>query len=463
MRKELKKQVDSFMAIMVRANECIHQKIVEQETTNALRLLGDCQDGAAVLQTLIEKYEGAELSIVCLLKKYCELAHVVYESLETEENQKVKCVLEGEDYKKFCEVFAQIANCVNDEIKVRKEVVFLPYKASMWDSLESVWAAADKDDSCDAYVIPIPYYDKKSDGSFGEYHYEIDKYPANVPVINYRNYDFEERRPDEVYIHSPYDECNFVTSVEPFYYSKNLKKYTDRLVYIPYFVLEEPNVKDEAALEAMAHFVTVPAVVYADQVIVQSETMREAYIKIMEKFMKEQGLKREYWERKILGTGSPKFDKITGLTKENIDIPEAWRRKITRPDGTMKKIVLYNTTVSGLLEHSERYIAKMMDVFRIFEKNKEHVMLLWRPHPLIQATISSMRPELWEAFQKVKKEFLEAGWGIYDDSADLDRAIVLSDAYYGDGSSVVHLCQRVKMPVMIQNCETADPFCNEYR
>ena len=37
------------------------------------------------------------------------------------------------------------------------KVVFMPYKASMWDSLESVWMAADKDERCEALVVPITY------------------------------------------------------------------------------------------------------------------------------------------------------------------------------------------------------------------------------------------------------------------------------------------------------------------
>lgn len=49
--------------------------------------------------------------------------------------------------------------------------------------------------------------------------------------------------------------------------------------------------------------------------------------------------------------------------------------------------------------------------------------------------------------------YIEEGWGIYDDSADMDRAIVMSDAYYGDGSSVVELCLTLKMPAMLQNVE----------
>ena len=40
----------------------------------------------------------------------------------------------------------------------------------------------------------IPYYDKNSDGSFKEMYYEGDQYPKYVPVTNYEEYDFENRR-----------------------------------------------------------------------------------------------------------------------------------------------------------------------------------------------------------------------------------------------------------------------------
>ena len=45
------------------------------------------------------------------------------------------------------------------------------------------------------------------------------------------------------------------------------------------------------------------------------------------------------------------------------------------------------------------------------------------------------------------------GWGIYDDSAELERAIALCDGYYGDHSSLVQLCQEAGKPVMIQDVE----------
>ena len=49
------------------------------------------------------------------------------------------------------------------------------------------------------------------------------------------------------------------------------------------------------------------------------------------------------------------------------------------------------------------------------------------------------------------EQYQAEGWGIYDDSAELDRAILLSDGYYGDRSSVVSLYQKTEKPLMLQN------------
>ena len=156
--------------------------------------------------------------------------------------------------------------------------------------------------------------------------------------------------------------------------------------------------------------------------------------------------KAGYW-----GLGSPKVDKVLKTKKEDLKIPKEWLKIIENPDGSWKKVVFYNTGVSALLQHDEKMLRKMKDVFRVFEKNKDEVALLWRPHPLIKATIESMRPQLWEEYEKIVAEYRAAGWGIYDDSADVDRAVVVSDGYYGDMSSMVQLCQKRGVPIMIQN------------
>ena len=72
---------------------------------------------------------------------------------------------------------------------------------------------------------------------------------------------------------------------------------------------------------------------------------------------------------------------------------------------------------------------------------------------LIKTTVSAMRPQLWIEYDKLVRKYREEGWGIYDDSSDVDRAIALSDAYYGDGSSVVQMYQQTGKPIMTQNVD----------
>ena len=71
----------------------------------------------------------------------------------------------------------------------------------------------------------------------------------------------------------------------------------------------------------------------------------------------------------------------------------------------------------------------------------------------MEATIKSIRPGLWEEYKDIVDTYRAEGWGIYDDTADMDRAVVLSDGYYGDRSSVVYLYQEKRKPLMLQNCE----------
>lgn len=451
MRKAQKKQAEEFLKVLEEAHGQIKTAINHKNVSAALGLLADCQQGAVSLGDMIETVEGEDCKVIPLLEKYCELTYQLYENM-----------IQGEPangnkaYKQLRSYLLKIENSVKNDLKVRTEAVFLPYKASMWDSLESVWKAADEDPDCDAYVIPIPYYDRNPDGSFGIMHYEGGQYPEDVPVTRYEDYDFEGRRPDMIFIHNPYDDCNYVTSVHPDFYSNRLKQYTDRLVYIPYFILDEIDPDDQAAIDNMAHFCTCPGVSNADKVVVQSEDMRQIYINVLTEYTKNYGDTRKYWEDRILGLGSPKVDKVIGTRKEDVKMPGEWLKIIEKPDGRWKKIVFYNTSVGAFLQHDEKMLKKMKSVFRIFEENQEEVALLWRPHPLIQATIESMRPKLWAEYEKIVKEYQAAGWGIYDDSADLDRAVAVSDMYYGDASSVIQLCQTVDKPVMVQDVDITD-------
>lgn len=449
MRKAQKKQAEDFAELLGQAQDEIKRAMKRNHFELAMQLLAQCQEGAEELRILIEVTEGKDFKTVQLLQKYEEEVSKISQRIM--QNPSVQ---KDPIYQKLYYLQSQIKSSIKNDIKVRLEVVFLPYKASMWDSLESIWKAADADPDCDAYVIPIPYFDKNPDGSFREKHYEGGQYPDYVPVTKYDEFDFEAHHPDAIYIHNGYDDCNFVTSIHPFFYSKNLKKFTDCLVYIPYFVLAEPDPENDAVVENISHFCMIPGVFNADRVIVQSEAMKKVYVRALMKTTDDNSNAiRKYWDSKIEGTGFPKFDKVINTKKEDLEIPEEWLRVIEKPDGSWKKIVLYNTGVNALLQHSEKMLKKMESVFEIFGEYKDEIALLWRPHPLIQATITSMRSQLWGEYKKIRDRYIEQGWGIYDDSSDLDRAIVLSDAYYGNNSSVVHLCQARGILLMLQDVD----------
>ena len=125
----------------------IRKDIEQKSISSAVRLLEDCQEAAISLGTLIERWEGEGHPTVTLLEEYCELLYGAHEELADRTD-----VAANRIYKPLKQKLVKIFNSFQNDVKIRIEAVFLPYKASMWDSLESVWEAADADPGCDAYV-----------------------------------------------------------------------------------------------------------------------------------------------------------------------------------------------------------------------------------------------------------------------------------------------------------------------
>lgn len=453
MSRTLRKQLFSIEDLLEKANKVLEKRLFASviDEDALIELISDCQNSAISMGEQIEKLYGEGTKCVALLEQYCEDLYLMTQYFNDSNKKR-------EIYNSLNKQLKKLRGFMTSELPDKLEVVFFPYKASMWDSLESVYLAAKEDPDCDAYCVPIPYFDRNADGSLGQMHYEGNEFPKNIEITNWESYNLEERRPDAIYIHNPYDEWNLVTCVHPIYFAKNLKQYTDKLVYIPYFVLDEIEPEDQVTIDGMKHFVWTPGVIYADKVVLQSEKMKQIYVNEYIKAAKENGLSGDYVNKKKVqekfqGTGSPKIIKVRSMTKEEIDIPEEWKKVLQKPDGSWKKIVFYNTSIGALLQNEEKMIRKIQDVFRVFKENSDEIALLWRPHPLIQATIESMRPQLWNTYKAIVEQYKTEEWGIYDDTANMDRAVILSDAYYGDGSSVVSVYNQTKKPIMIQRVD----------
>lgn len=312
------------------------------------------------------------------------------------------------------------------------EIVFLPYKASMWDSLESIYMAARNDPGCHAVVVPIPYYEKNSDGTLHRMVYEGELYPEDIPIIHYTDYDLKSRCPDIIYIHNAYDNDNFVTTVNEEYYTDRLCNDTQMLVYVPYFMVMDDLVG--------SHLCLVKGLQNVERIIVQSEKVREQYI--------------EYWapymdiSEKIIALGSPKCDVTdTQISKNETSTADEWRNKANG-----RKIILYNTHLDKLLNDDEKFLHKLEYVFKWFEQ-KQDAVLLWRPHPLSEATMLAMNPKSYSLYMNLKEEFVQRKIGILDETSYLHLALEMADAYLGDISSLVELFRPSGKPILIQNYE----------
>lgn len=426
-----KKDVLSVIDSLEKINSVLAKKL-DSNVPVAVEVLADCQDAAIAVGNEIEKVGEIGEETVRLLEAYCENIYQM-NCNQSDINQCRKLT------KKIQKQLVQIRNQVKFNLpEEKKQVVFLPYKASMWDSLESVWKASSADDEWESIVMPIPYFTKNKDGTLGEMHYEGADFPDYVPIVDWQQYSLEAEHPAVIFIHNPYDQYNLVTTVHPQFYSAKIRNYTDQLVYIPYFLHRNDVVKED--------YCVLPGTLYANVVVLQSEKVRQQYIGYYSTALPElaERVGRKAIEEKFRAFGSPKFD--VGAVNQDA-IPEEWKEFL---DGN-KKVLFFNTHLSGLmLGKSEQFLKKLEWIFDFF-KDRDDVVLLWRPHPLIVETAKSMNPAAVEPYLRLVEKYREEKVGIYDDSKDLHRAINLSDAYYGDMSSVVELFRHQGKPILIMN------------
>lgn len=422
-------------------NACV-QNFSKKSSTIVLDTLVTCQDAAYVIGNNLERHWGEETPVVSQIGSLCESLYICHEKI-------LEGTISKHDWACVQDEIKAIENQLELNLSDKIEMVFLPYKASMWDSLESVWKAACKREECEAYVVPIPYFDKTEEGGFGQEHYEIDQYPDDVPTINYEEYNMEERCPDIVFIHNPYDDYNRVTTIHPNYYVKELKQYVGKVVYIPYYVSNEFNPSDLIVQRTKEPFIMTPGVIFSDYTIVQSENMKRLYINVLEKKCPDSVAPN--WEKRILGLGSPKVDRVLQTRRDDNRLPKEWKEKIYGLNGKRKRVVFYNTSLADLL-NCDNMLDKIEDTLQFFEK-QEDVVLWWRPHPLYEETLESILPMLVERYHAIIKKYKDNKIGIFDAGMDLDWAIAETDAYYGDGSSVSILFKYANKPVMYQDAK----------
>lgn len=448
-RQAVKDKIVELNGLLKEAHAELDKLLSNNDIEAGIALLEDCQNTAIYIGTFIEENYGEGHVTVKCYEDYCELVYGLHEQLLSLLNEALDKVDESSVNDGTLDKQLQaIVESVDKNIIVPREVVFLPYKTSLWKYMKPVWEECSNQPGVNVYVIPIPYYEKNAVGEMVTEHYDGDMFPDEVKTIDYKTYSFRTHLPDVIYIQNPFDDDNLTFAVNPYHYAKNLRKYTKELIYIPPFVEEEIKEGDGRSYKAMNQYVLSPGVVYADKVLLQSENMKKMYLRKLTDFFGEDS--EAFWESKLVPKPSVYIAAEAKSAKRDIDMPDKWRRMIVKSDGSARKLILYYTSVSGLAEYGDEMLCKIRQVLEVFKRNSE-VILFWYHDRLIDTTISKYSPKLYEEYMKIVEGFKLEKYGIFASEEDVALALELADAYYGDSHWIIQKFRNNGLPVMIQN------------
>ncbi len=451
----VKDVVRDNVGLLLEAHEYIAGALTGDALNQVLELLGQCQSLAVYMGELIERKvrkayvvvphdegdgfdEVNNASGICaenlvhILEGYCESVFELYEKLGamdandgTDELKMLIDKLRSHDsvLKKICEY----------EFEEYKEIVFLVDRADNWNSLHTIWEAAMADENVNVTVIAVPYKYKDAYGMIPEdEEWEIDTegLPEEVELTAFDAYDFETMHPDVIIFQNPYDEYSDVVSVHPYFYASNLCKITDKLVFIPPFVLRELVPEDQRGRYTLGVFIKNPGLIYADEVIVQSEQMKDVYVEMLDGFIaggEDDANGIIDFDSKIKGIGSPLTDLKT-------------RKKKAILDEKTEKTMLFYVSASMLYDEGQAGIDKMkhaLEMIREFEKANKQLRVIFQKDKYADDVLKTM-PEILDSYKAwVNEESKESDVRLVVDDFDVDYI----DAFYGDAGTAMHKCR----------------------
>lgn len=481
--------VSSFLTEMNTLLGNLAECLNEDNLTGALDELMRLQQTSIELGEYTEDVKGEGYDIVSVLEQFCEDIYGLYEPLneyltENEENDSSVIwdeALVEQAYTCVDQKFAELVDLYDR----RKESAFFCLKPDFFKDYRGLYEEAKADPDCDVYVIPIPWFKRNIDGSVKEYFYSLEGYPEDVDVYDCQKYDAAVHEPEITVIQYAQDEYGDRMGMPSVYHSLNLRKYTDKLILIPY---EEPDDFEESEFRPyynMKFYATMPGVMCADEVWLYSEKLRGLYVKKLVEFSGEEygGL----WEEKIKVVDWPndrKFEPAVSEIRKTWDsfrntLGSGWTGHVQDELGEIpKKLILYQPVFSSFVEYGERMLEKLERNLKIFKDSSDSIVLIWLEQRPLKQDLVKIDEKVAAEYRKLVDEFIQEGYGVFISDfvsdneyklpsfvtflenegirkgATLERiAIEICDAYYGDGDYVARQFTLEKKPVMIQNVE----------
>ena len=329
-------------------------------------LYGDCQECALQVGSYIDRLEGDDTKTVSLLENYYELLYRV--SIGETDGQSLQKLL------------LEIENSVKTELKPNKfKALFLPYYDNTWETMKSVYLAFASSPLFETEVVIIPILRNTNVGVTNIWEDYLT--PAGIQNTHYDAYSFEDDLPDIVFFNQPYDGVNI-----PKFQSHNIRKYTEKMVYIPYGIVPI-NVQGKTYED---NYVKLDPIQRCNLYIAQSEPFREFY------------LKGNPLYRNTLPVGNPKQDCLYAAKAHGdfTHYPD-WEAAIGN-----RRVIMLNTHYSSMLDDVETHpgIKRLIDNIA----RNDNLFLIWRPHPTaFIMKMSAMMTELLDFAQSHERMLVD--------------------------------------------------------
>ena len=283
-----------------------------------------------------------------------------------------------------------------------------------------------------------------------------------VELQNITGYSFTTERPIRNQLLILYDQmCQLFDAEEsdeltvfPLYMKKGYsvkKEWLEESIRLPFenIMINVPKGYDEVLTKSYRDYM-VPRKIRA----AHDYPFYKPQLQIWESYIGKYDLRWKEQQRKSTSDNADYCaDTVTGTS-----IPQEWKQKIYTEDGRRKKIILYYSTTAMLMSQGAYATDKLRYVFETFGNNSE-VVLWWCPYRLDNPNLSffeKMMPQFSLEYKQLAEEFKKNNLGIYDDSGDMQRAVAMADAYYGDESDLLQLFVEKDKAVMVQDYELGD-------
>lgn len=130
-------------------------------------------------------------------------------------------------------------------------------------------------------------------------------------------------------------------------------------------------------------------------------------------------------------------------------MPPDWERRMKKADGRQKKVVLYANDIVTFLTYGEMALDKLEEMLHIFKAVQEHVVLWWRPQKTMPDKLKSVSYELARRYRRILEDYRNEGWGICDETDNMDLAVKSCNAYYGDMNAILQPFQNAGRPILL--------------